>query len=67
MQALRGTGHVVFGQQGIERDQQIEVEASQDIVHGNTWHVGNPFSTWPGETYRAVHLLPPAPRGIDPP
>ena len=43
MQPFCGAGHAVFGQQGIERDQQIQVDAAQGIVQGNTCHFGNSF------------------------
>jgi DNA-binding transcriptional LysR family regulator len=42
VQALGRAGHVALGQQGVERDQQVEVDAAE-IVHGDTWHSNYSF------------------------
>jgi hypothetical protein len=42
VQALGGAGHVALGQQHVERDQQVEVEAAE-IVHGNGWNSNYSF------------------------
>lgn len=40
MQALGGAGHVALGEQCIQGQQQIQVQASE-IKHGNSWNIHN--------------------------
>lgn len=41
MQALGGASDMVFGQQGIEREQKIEVDMPQEIIHPYTSNFRN--------------------------
>ena len=40
--------------QSIERDQQIQVQSPQGILHGNAWNDGIQLSIYLGQTYRAA-------------
>ena len=55
MKPLGGARDVLFGEENIERDEQIEIDSSQDIIHRNTCDFEYSFPLYQTGVYAGLH------------